>query len=49
MTGALVGRDEELRLISDALARARQGSAEVVWLEGDAGAGKSTLLQRAVA
>ena len=49
MTGALVGRDEELRLISDALARARQGCAGVVWLEGDAGAGKSTLLQRAVA
>ncbi|WP_040282508.1 ATP-binding protein [Tessaracoccus massiliensis] len=48
MDAPLVGRDGELRLIVESLAFARQGQAQVVWLQGDAGAGKTTLLQRAV-
>lgn len=48
MDAPLVGRDDELRLIAESHALARQGQAQVVWLQGDAGAGKTTLLQRAV-
>jgi DNA-binding CsgD family transcriptional regulator len=41
-----VGRQSELRLLSERLAEARLGHPQVVYVEADPGAGKSTLLSR---
>jgi class 3 adenylate cyclase/tetratricopeptide (TPR) repeat protein len=40
----IVGRRDELRLLRDALAETRAGSARLVTVEGDAGIGKSRLV-----
>jgi DNA-binding CsgD family transcriptional regulator len=42
---APVGRDRELRLLRDALARAQQGQGSLVLISGEAGIGKTTLVQ----
>jgi predicted ATPase len=41
-----VGRQSELRILSDRLAAAGMGHPQVVYVEGEAGGGKSTLLSR---
>jgi DNA-binding CsgD family transcriptional regulator len=41
----LVGRDRELGLLRDALARAQQGRGSLVLVSGEAGIGKTTLVQ----
>ncbi len=41
----LVGRDDELAYLDTVAARARDGSAEVVVVDGEAGIGKTTLLR----
>jgi DNA-binding CsgD family transcriptional regulator len=44
-----VGRDRELRILRDALARAQQGRGSLVLISGEAGIGKTTLVQTIVA
>ncbi len=44
-----VGRQSELRVLEEALAAARAGRPQVVYIEADAGFGKSTLLSRFLA
>jgi DNA-binding CsgD family transcriptional regulator len=41
-----VGRQRELRILSERLAAAEMGQPQVVYVEGEAGGGKSTLLSR---
>lgn len=43
----IVGRDDELRTITDLLAASRSGQSQVLVLRGEAGVGKSTLLRAA--
>ncbi|MCU1603064.1 MAG: transcriptional regulator, LuxR family, partial [Frankiales bacterium] len=45
----LVGRDDELQLLLDAVAASREGRPAVVLLGGDAGVGKTRLLNQVVA
>jgi class 3 adenylate cyclase/tetratricopeptide (TPR) repeat protein len=47
--GPLIGREEELRVLLDAVARARAGHRSVVELVGEPGIGKSRLLAEACA
>ena len=47
--GALLERDEEMRVLDDALAAARGGTGHLVLVEGHAGIGKSRLLDAVVA
>jgi predicted ATPase len=44
-----VGRVDELAVIAQAAARARDGAASTVFVAGAAGSGKSTLVRRAIA
>jgi len=44
-SAALVGRDEELAYLDAAAARARDGQAELVVVDGEAGIGKTALLR----
>jgi hypothetical protein len=46
---AMIGRERELAVLTDCLAKARAGAGAAVVIEGDAGIGKSTLVNRAVA
>jgi len=46
---AVIGREHELSVLSDGLAKARVGIGVVVVIEGDAGIGKTTLLSRTAA
>ncbi len=45
----VIGRERELTVLSDGLAKARAGIGTVVVIEGDAGIGKTTLVTRMVA
>ena len=45
----MIGRERELSVLTDGLAKARAGIGGVVMIEGDAGIGKSTLVNRAAA
>jgi DNA-binding CsgD family transcriptional regulator len=45
-SAGFVGRQRELRILSDRLAAAGMGHPQVVYVEGEAGGGKSTLLSR---
>jgi DNA-binding winged helix-turn-helix (wHTH) protein/tetratricopeptide (TPR) repeat protein len=44
-TGVLVGRGSELQKLDDALASARDGRREVIFVAGEAGIGKTTLVR----
>ncbi len=46
---AVIGRERELSVLSDGLAKARAGIGGVVVIEGDAGIGKTTLVSRTAA
>jgi AAA ATPase domain len=46
---AVIGREHELSVLSDHIAKARAGIGGVVVIEGDAGIGKTTLLSRTAA
>ena len=46
---AVIGREHELSVLSDGLAKARAGIGGVVVIEGDAGIGKTTLVNRTAA
>src|ERR1035438_205568 len=41
-----VGRQSELRILSERFAAAGEGHPQVIYVEGEAGGGKSTLLSR---
>jgi hypothetical protein len=45
----VIGREQELSVLLNALAKARAGAGSVVIVEGDAGIGKTTLINRAAA
>ena len=45
----VIGRERELTVLLDGLAKARTGIGNVVIIEGDAGIGKTTLVNRMVA
>ncbi len=45
----VIGRERELSILSDGLAKARAGIGGVVVIEGDAGIGKTTLVNRTIA
>jgi class 3 adenylate cyclase len=47
MRSALVGREEEIGALSDAVSRARAGAGQAVTVIGDAGVGKSRLIAEA--
>lgn len=44
-TEPFVGRDDESELLADALQRAREGTRQIVFVEGDAGIGKTALIE----
>ena len=46
---AVIGRERELSVLSDGMAKARAGIGGVVVIEGDAGIGKTTLVNRTAA
>ena len=44
--GAFVGRAAELDVLSDAMAAAREGDPQIVWIEGEPGIGKTSFIRR---